>query len=333
MNDNLNYYKVSNLDGGVGQGADHFITQDLTLFCSASANVYSSMGKPIVDTFVFCYQLYNSLGPLAIAGLVANFALTRQVMKSLAPPFAKLKAIEGRKEGDFRSLHHHLIANAEEVAFYRGADTEKYFLNREFKSLKKWLEDIYLLTLSYNFTEDFVLKYCWSAYGYLLAALPVFLPAWGGKGGLGELASLSSKTGSREQGRMKDFITNRKLLLSLADAGGRIMYSHRDLAELAGYTSRVYTLVATLHRVHAGAYDMPGRPVDLYSLADVQGTMQKGFDGVRFENVPVVAPALWPNGGDELVDSLSLIVRNGEHLLVRAFLYSLSSSLPSPGCD
>ncbi len=33
LNDSLNYYKLSNLDGGVGQGADQFITQDLTLFC------------------------------------------------------------------------------------------------------------------------------------------------------------------------------------------------------------------------------------------------------------------------------------------------------------
>jgi len=44
--------------------------------------------------------------------------------------------------------------------------------------------------------------------------------------------------------------------------------------------------------------------------------MQKGFDGVRLENVPIVAPALWPQGGDELIESISLIVRRGEHLLI-----------------
>ena len=95
-----------------------------------------------------------------------------------------------------------------------------------------------------------------------------------------------------------------------------MMYSIKDLSELAGYTSRVYTLISTLHRVHANAYHIRGGQSELYSLSDVQGTIQKGFDGVRFEHVPVVAPGLWPQGGEELLDSLSIIIRRGEHLLV-----------------
>lgn len=315
LNDNLNYYKLSNLDGGVGQGADQYITQDLTLFCAAAANLYSSLGKPFIDICVFNYQLYRSLGPLALTGLMSNYFFTASILRRLSPPFGKLKAVEGAKEGDFRSLHARLIANAEEVAFYGGAEMEKHFLNREFKSLKKWMEGIYVLKIRYNILEDFILKYSWSAYGYLLSSLPVFLPAWGGLGGASELMDAAA-TGGRERNRMGNFITNKRLMLSLADAGGRMMYSIKDLSELAGYTSRVYTLISTMHRVHADAYYARGRPNELYSLSDVQGTIQRGFDGVRFENVPVVAPALWPQGGDELIDSLSLIVRRGEHLLI-----------------
>ncbi|UQC88268.1 ABC transporter transmembrane region 2 [Colletotrichum lupini] len=315
LNNNLNYYKLSNLDGGVGQGADQFITQDLTLFCAAAANLYSSLGKPFVDLCVFNYQLFRSLGPLALTGLLSNYFLTASILRRLSPPFGKLKAVEGRKEGDFRGLHARLIANAEEIAFYGGADMEKTFLNKEFKSLKNWMEGIYMLKIRYNMLEDFILKYSWSAYGYLLSSLPVFLPAWGGLGGAAELAENAAK-GSRERGRMKEFITNKRLMLSLADAGGRMMYSIKDLSELAGYTSRVYTLISTLHRVHADAYFLRGQQNELYSLSDVQGTIQKGFDGVRFENVPVVAPSLWPNGGEELMDSLSMVVRRGEHLLI-----------------
>ncbi|KAJ3474788.1 hypothetical protein NLG97_g9694 [Lecanicillium saksenae] len=315
LNENMNYYKLSNLDGGIGQGADQFITQDLTLFCAAAANLYSSLGKPFIDLCVFNFQLYRSLGPLALTGLMSNYFLTASILRRLSPPFGKLKAVEGRKEGDFRSLHARLIANAEEVAFYGGADTEKIFLNKEYKSLKSWMEGIYMLKIRYNILEDFILKYSWSAYGYLLASLPVFLPAWGGVGGLSEMAEQAQK-GGRERNRMKDFITNKRLMLSLADAGGRMMYSIKDLAELAGYTSRVYTLISTLHRVHADAYYLRNAQNELYSLSDVQGTIQKGFDGVRFEGVPIVAPSLWPQGGDELVDSLSMIVRSGEHLLI-----------------
>ena len=172
-----------------------------------------------------------------------------------------------------------------------------------------------MLKIRYNILEDFILKYSWSAYGYLLSSLPVFLPAWGGLGGASEQTEYAEKHG-RERSRMKDFITNKRLMLSLADAGGRMMYSIKDLSELAGYTSRVYTLISTLHRSHANAYYVRGRENELFSLSDVQGTTQKGFDGVRLENVPIVAPVLWPQGGEELIESLSLIIRRGDHLLV-----------------
>lgn len=68
-------------------------------------------------------------------------------------------------------------------------------------------------------------------------------------------------------------------MLSLADAGGRLMYSYKDLAELAGYTSRVYTLLSTLHRVHSGAYmsTKNAAPVE-FSLSDVRGTIQEGYE-------------------------------------------------------
>jgi ATP-binding cassette subfamily D (ALD) long-chain fatty acid import protein len=314
LNDNLNYYRLNNLDGGVGLGADQYITQDLTLFCASAASLYSSLGKPLVDLCVFNYQLFRSLGPIALTGLLSNYFLTATILRRLSPPFGKLKAVEGRREGDFRALHSRLIANAEEVAFYGGDQMEKHFLERGFKDLKHWMEGIYSLKIRYNMLEDFVLKYSWSAFGYLITSLPVFLPAWGGMGGAPEL---SGEKQGRERNRMKDFITNKRLMLSLADAGGRMMYSIKDLSELAGYTSRVYTLISTLHRVHANAYyPPPGTRPELYSVSDVQGTVHKGFDGLRLEHVPIVAPALHPMGGDELLDSLSFIVHSGEHLLI-----------------
>ncbi|RAL17568.1 putative peroxisomal ABC transporter (PXA1) [Aspergillus homomorphus CBS 101889] len=311
-----NYYKLMNLDGSIGQGADQFITQDLTQFCTAAASLYSSMGKPLVDLFVFNYQLYRSLGPLALTGILTGYFSTAAVLRRLSPPFGKLKAVEGKKEGDFRSLHSRLLANAEEIAFYGGADIERVFLARSFKDLQRWMEGIYSLKIRYNMLEDVILKYAWSAFGYLITSLPIFLPAWGGSGGALELLDLPEGTG-RERDRMREFITNKRLMLSLADAGGRMMYSIKDISELAGYTSRVYSLISTLHRVHANAYYPPrDSGAELYSLADVQGTIHNGFDGVRLEQVPIVAPSLYPRGGDELLESLSFVVHSGDHLLI-----------------
>ncbi|MCJ1273108.1 hypothetical protein MMC21_000897 [Puttea exsequens] len=323
LNDNLNYYKLLNLDGGIGQGADQFITNDLTLFTASAASLYSSIGKPLVDLFVFNYQLFRSLGPLGITGLLANYFVTATALRRLSPPFGKLKAVEGRKEGDFRALHARLIANAEEVAFYGGADMEKVFLDKGYKDLKVWMEGIYRLKIRYNMLEDFVLKYSWSAFGYIITSLPVFLPEWGGLGGRDELPESGSATGgtrtttNRSHGRMQQFITNKRLMLSLADAGGRMMYSIKDLSELAGYTSRVYTLISTLHRVHASAYyPARGTSTELYSLSDILGTLHRGYDGVRLENVPLVAPSVYPMGGESLIPSLSFTITPGAHVLI-----------------
>lgn len=153
LDDNLSYYKLANLDGGIGQGADQFITHDLTLFCTSAASLYSSMGKPLVDLFVFNYQLFRSLGPLALTGLLCNYFVTATLLRKLSPPFGKLKAVEGRREGDFRTLHSRLIANAEEVAFYGGADMEKTFLDRSFRDLRVWMEGIYRLKIRYTMLE------------------------------------------------------------------------------------------------------------------------------------------------------------------------------------
>jgi ATP-binding cassette subfamily D (ALD) long-chain fatty acid import protein len=143
---------------------------------------------------------------------LSNYFLTATILRRLSPPFGKLKAVEGRREGEFRALHARLIANAEEVAFYGGDQMEKHFLERGFKDLKHWMEGIYSLKIRYNMLEDFVLKYSWSAFGYLITSLPVFLPAWGGLGGVPEVPG-NEKVG-RERNRMKDFITNKRLMLS-----------------------------------------------------------------------------------------------------------------------
>ena len=50
-------------------------------------------------------------------------------------------------------------------------------------------------------------------------------------------------------------MTNRRLLLSASDAFGRVMYSYKDLSELAGYTSRVALLLETMEDVRKGKFD------------------------------------------------------------------------------
>lgn len=105
-----------------------------------------------------------------------------------------------------------------------------------------------------------------------------------------------------------------------------MMYSIKDLSELAGYTARVYSMLATLHRVHANAYGNKNpqvrarkqHKIKLYSLEDVQGTMHEGFDGIRFEHTPIVVPGLGRDlsAGELLVKDLNIRINPGEHLLI-----------------
>ena len=164
--------------------------------------------------------------------------------------------------------------------------------------------------------QDFVLKYSWSAFGYIVTALPIFIPTWAGLHTDLELGgSIAQHT--RERGRMKNFITNKRLMLSLADAGGRIMYSLKDIHELGSYAARIFELVAALHRTRADAYTVSrGTRPEPFSLADIRGTLHTGYDGVRFESCSLVSPSPSPRGGDELIHSLSFIVQPGEHLLI-----------------
>jgi ATP-binding cassette, subfamily D (ALD), peroxisomal long-chain fatty acid import protein len=113
-------------------------------------------------------------------------------------------------------------------------------------------------------------------------------------------------------------------MLSLADAGGRLMYSYKDLAELAGYTSRIYSLLSTLHELDVNRYPPTGRPPTLpasepfYDLAHINGRLVQDFSGIEFDGTPIVAPApgVHERGGELLVKDLNVEIKRGEHMLI-----------------
>lgn len=110
------------------------------------------------------------------------------------------------------------------------------------------------------------------------------------------------------------FITNRRMLLGSSDAFGRIMFSYKEVTELAGYTSRVATLFDVIEDIQAGHFEKK-----LVSSADTaenasvlagRGKITEGED-IDFLDVPVVSP-----NGDVLIRKLSFSVKPGGHLLI-----------------
>jgi ABC-type uncharacterized transport system fused permease/ATPase subunit len=112
------------------------------------------------------------------------------------------------------------------------------------------------------------------------------------------------------------FVTNRRLLLSSSDAFGRLMYSYKEVSELAGHTQRVAELLNVMQDIKKGHYVK-----QLVSSADTaenaailagRGEVSDSEEGdVEFWNVPIVSP-----NGDILVKKITFTVKPGQHLLI-----------------
>lgn len=168
--------------------------------------------------------------------------LSAGVMRALTPPFGKYVADEARLEGEFRYQHSRLIDYAEEVALYAGHDAEKNTLDKGYFTLIKHVNHILRRRFYHGFMEDFVIKYFWGALGLLLCSVPVFVKIPG---------QVKMNMGDRTE----SFVTNRRMLLSASDAFGRIMFSYREVMELAGYTSRVASLLDVMEDVQQGHFE------------------------------------------------------------------------------
>ncbi|KAJ2777112.1 ATP-binding cassette long-chain fatty acid transporter pxa1, partial [Coemansia interrupta] len=326
LSDSLTYYKLLALDSRVAN-PDQFVTTDIARFCSKLASFLSNLGKPTLDTIIFNIQLIRGVGLQGTVGMFAMYMATASLLRAWTPPFGRMAAKQAKLEGDFRANHSRVITNAEEIAFYRGEQREEEQLQGSLQRLLAHARSVARRKISHVVLEDMVIKYTWSAFGYLVCALPFFMrPALAGAATAVSNAAAASAggagAGDGDGGyRTQRFVTNKRILVNLSDAGGRIMYSIKEVMELTGYTSRVYSLISTLHSLRRDEYEKPS--VDdpsLYpefALSSLQGALYEDIDGIRFTNVPIVAPSVDPNvGGELLVRPLTWEVRRGQHWMV-----------------
>ena len=296
------FYKVANLDDRI-KNADQCVTQDVFKFCNSLAELYSNLAKPILDIVIYNFELSRNVGGEALFGVSLIVQFSAWLLRLITPPFGKMVAEEQRLEGDFRFTHSRLIENSEEIALFRGHDTEKSILDRSYLALVKHINGIFRKRIFHGMMEDFIIKYFWGAMGLVLCGVPVFAPSLAGVGGGGDgSADLGSRTMS--------FVTNRRLLLSSSDAFGRVMYSYKEITELAGYTARVFELLETFSHISVGK--MQKR---LVANADVDLLRQRGTvetnNEIDFVKVPIISP-----NGDILLRELTFHVKNGMHLLI-----------------
>ena len=191
---------------------------------------------------IYTYSLSKSVGGEGVVFMSLLVQLSANVMRALTPPFGKYVADEARLEGEFRFQHSRLIDYSEEVALYNGHLAEKDTLDKGYFTLIKHVNYILRRRFYHGFMEDFVIKYFWGALGLMLCSVPVFVKIPG---------QAVMNTGDRTE----SFVTNRRMLLSASDAFGRVMFSYREVMELAGYTSRVASLLDVMDDIQAGHFE------------------------------------------------------------------------------
>lgn len=314
----MTYYKISFSKSHL-ENIDQYITNDVTKFCDSICGLFSSMGKPFIDLVFFSVYLRDNLGTGAIVGIFANYFATAFLLKKFTPSFGKLSAQRTQLEGRYYNEHLNLITNSEEIGFYKGSIIEKSKLKETFANLMKHISDEINISFSYSVLEDYVLKYTWSAWGYVFAGLPVFLEDWWATPshlvdeGESVPQAPRKKDPVDDKQNMRHFIINKRLLLSLADAGSRLMYSIKDVSELTGYTDRVFNLLTTLHACHSPTFSYGSKG----GISDIHGTIQKNFSkGIRFENFPVIIPGTEGSEGSKLIDKLNFHLPEKANLLI-----------------
>ncbi|KAI8962055.1 ABC transporter transmembrane region 2-domain-containing protein [Daldinia sp. FL1419] len=298
----LTFYGLSALDDRI-KNPDQLIAVDVAKFSNSLAELYSNLAKPILDMTIYTWSLSKSVGGEGVMFMSLLVQLSANVMRALTPPFGKYVADEARLEGEFRFQHSRLIDHSEEVALYHGHEAEKDTLDKGYFTLIKHVNYILRRRFYHGVMEDFVIKYFWGALGLLLCSVPVFfkLP--------GQLAGTSSMGD-----RTESFVTNRRMLLSASDAFGRIMFSYREIMELAGYTSRVASLLDVMDDIQAGHFEKKlvssSGIEDNEAVLKGRGKVVESKD-IEFIDVPIISP-----NGDVLVRALSFSLKQGDHLLV-----------------
>eukprot|EP00240_Pyramimonas_obovata_P000613 CAMPEP_0118944558 /NCGR_PEP_ID=MMETSP1169-20130426/40534_1 /TAXON_ID=36882 /ORGANISM="Pyramimonas obovata, Strain CCMP722" /LENGTH=576 /DNA_ID=CAMNT_0006890067 /DNA_START=192 /DNA_END=1918 /DNA_ORIENTATION=- len=279
------YYKAAVLRLGNLDNADQRIVEDLNQFCGTLSDLIGRTFKPALDVVLSSHRMSVNMGWKGLAILYTYFVTGGALLRKLSPPFASYIGEIQKREGNFRSAHSRLIANAEEVAFLHGSDREKEILNRNLCNVTSFSEFYFLLQFRQGCVDQLCLKYFATIIGWPIIAIP-FL-------------NIKNMSVSEVAANYRESDT---LIQAASSSIGDLMLVYKKLQRLAGFTTRVVELIEMIENSKRKTSDEEATNHMKVSLEST---------AIRFKNVTITAP-----DGRQLLRNLNLELRPGENVLV-----------------
>uniref|UniRef100_A0A672SFI8 ATP-binding cassette sub-family D member 3-like n=1 Tax=Sinocyclocheilus grahami TaxID=75366 RepID=A0A672SFI8_SINGR len=118
--------------------------------------------------------------------------------------------------------------------------------------------------------------------------------------------------------RLEDYYQSGRMLISLAQALGRIVLAGREMTRLSGFTARITDIQEVLKELNSGRYErtmvtqiIKDDSVEKIPLIPGKGKIIIADNIIKFEHIPLVTP-----NGDILIRDLSFEVSSGTNVLV-----------------
>uniref|UniRef100_A0A673N874 ATP-binding cassette sub-family D member 3-like n=1 Tax=Sinocyclocheilus rhinocerous TaxID=307959 RepID=A0A673N874_9TELE len=306
------YYQIGNLDNRIAN-PDQLITQDVEKFCNSVVDLYSNVTYPVILNHILGYiliyicKLNTAIGSLGPASLLSYLVFSGLLLTRLRRPIGKMTITEQRYEGEYRYVNSRLITNSEEIAFYNGNRREKQTINGTFQKLVDHLSRFIHFRFSMGVVDSIIAKYIAMGVGYLVISRP-FL----------DLTN-QRHVNSTYSERLEDYYRSGRMLISLAQALGRIVLAGREMTRLSGFTARITEIQEVLKELNSGRYErtmVTQRIKGLDYLEKIPLIPGKGKiiiadNIIKFEHIPLVTP-----NGDILIRDLSFEVSSGTNVLV-----------------
>ena len=143
---------------------------------------------------------------------------TGYIVRMFTPPFGAMVAKKAELEGDYRFLHSRLIANGEEIAFYKGHAVEKTSIEKSYHNLEDQLKVLYMARVAPSTLEGFMMKYVWSTAGFCISAWPIIAESMAAAksakngGAAGAAAAVVGEVVTNIGGNTQRMVTDRRVM-------------------------------------------------------------------------------------------------------------------------